>query len=111
MQFQGRNKCTVIVKKPGSIPVEKNFIYESHKRPRPIMNENQMKEIKSLLFSSLVLGTWLKVTSLNNGDISKQLCQVRSINDSSKTMIVQDEYDALYTMNLNNITNIIEMNP
>jgi hypothetical protein len=71
------------------------------------LDKTKLKEMDSLFVLSLLFRTWLEVTTEKNGFITQRLCRVKSIHETSQTIVVQDEYDTTTTIDLKTITNVI----
>jgi hypothetical protein len=80
---------------------------EERKQPRPILDELKIEEMESLLNESLVLGTWLEITTWKNGFFTKRVCRVKQFNMYSKDVVFLDEFERKIKEQFLNVTNVI----
>ncbi|MBM7654569.1 hypothetical protein [Neobacillus cucumis] len=76
---------------------------------KSIQNKTKIEEFDSLCVLSLLLGFWLEVTTLKHGVVTKTLCQVKSIDEIGRTILVLGEYESTFIIDLKTVTNVIAL--
>ncbi|WP_368298835.1 YolD-like family protein [Cytobacillus firmus] len=91
---------------PEHIAMLKKAKEDYHKKPRPILSDEQIEDIEQSIINSLQSNNLLEISTWKNGFFTSRVGVVTRLNPISKTIQFKDELDQIITIDFFQIVSV-----